>query len=397
MFPEGFVWGTGASSTQCEGAAPASNWIEWERQGRAPVSGEGNGFATRFAEDFAAYARLGLTHHRLSIEWARIEPDEGRRDPAEVERYRQILVTGRELGIHPWICLHHFTLPGWFAKEGGFAVERNRTRWWGRHVEFVAETFGDLAAGWKPLNEPVAYAASGWLGGLFPPGRSDPEEFATVLEATLLAKAEAAKTLRTTGLPVASIHNLSTVEPVGDGAEAPARAMGRSMWDTWIGLERDGVLRVRRRAPIERADLAGAFDLIGFSYYSAMGVTKDGQRVRYPPDAPRSPLGYSIWAEGLERVIERLSEELPGRALLVSEYGIGTDDDPQRAEYLRRGLAIVEEAVARGVDIRGFFHWTGVDNYEWLHGFDVKFGLFDRQRTARPSAEVLRAAALGPR
>src|SRR5207249_10466463 len=130
---------------------------------------------------------------------------------------------------------------------------------------------------------------------------------------------------------------------------------GRSMWDTWIGLERDGVLRVRRRAPIERADLAEAFDLIGFSYYSAMGVTKDGQRVRYPPDAPRSPLGYSIWAEGLERVIERLSEELPGRALLVSEYGIGTDDDRQRAEYLRRGLAIVEEAVARGVDIQGFF------------------------------------------
>ena len=95
-WPEGFMWGTGASSTQCEGAAPASDWWDWERAGHAPLSGDGNGFATRHAEDFALLAGLGLTHHRLSIEWARVEPEPGRRDPAVVEHYREVLQAARD-------------------------------------------------------------------------------------------------------------------------------------------------------------------------------------------------------------------------------------------------------------------------------------------------------------
>jgi beta-glucosidase len=104
-WPDGFLWGTGASSTQCEGAAPASDWIDWERAGHAPPSGDGNGFATRYRDDFALYAGLGLTEHRLSIEWARIEPEEGRRDPAAIEHYRTVLTAARDAGISPWVCL----------------------------------------------------------------------------------------------------------------------------------------------------------------------------------------------------------------------------------------------------------------------------------------------------
>src|SRR5580698_2516629 len=102
-WPDGFMWGTGASSTQCEGAAPASDWWDWERQGRAPISGDGNGFAKRFAEDFAIYASLGLTHHRLSIEWARIEPEEGIYDRAAIEHYREMLAAAHEAGVTPWV------------------------------------------------------------------------------------------------------------------------------------------------------------------------------------------------------------------------------------------------------------------------------------------------------
>jgi beta-glucosidase len=116
--------------------------------------------------------------------------------------------------------------------------------------------------------------------------------------------------------------------------------------------------------------------------------------VPYPSDAPTSPLGYTIAAEGLDLVLRRLHEELPGTPLLVAEYGIGTDDDAQRADYLRGGLRVVNEALARDVDVRGFFHWTGVDNYEWLLGYDLCFGLFDRDRNRRDSATVLAAEAL---
>jgi beta-glucosidase len=114
----------------------------------------------------------------------------------------------------------------------------------------------------------------------------------------------------------------------------------------------------------------------------------------HPAGAPISPLGYAIWADGLGLVLDDLHRDLPGVPLLVAEYGVGTADDDFRARYLARGLEVTREALARGVDVRGFFHWTAVDNYEWLHGYDVAFGLIDRDRNVRPSADVLRREAL---
>jgi beta-glucosidase len=111
----------------------------------------------------------------------------------------------------------------------------------------------------------------------------------------------------------------------------------------------------------------------------------------YPEDAPPSPLGYTIWPEGLRLILDKLHTELPGTPLLIAEYGIGTNDDEVRAAYLAAGLDITHDAIARGVDIKGFFHWTAVDNYEWLHGFELKFGIMDIDRRVRPSALVLQA------
>jgi beta-glucosidase len=390
------MWGTGASSTQCEGAAEASDWWDWERAGRAPVSGTGNDFATRHAEDFALLAGLGLTQHRLSIEWARIEPAPGVRDPAAVEHYLRVLSAARAAGVAPWICLHHFTLPRWFGERGGFLEAGNRTGAWAAHVEFVAETFSGLAAGWQPVNETNYYARLAYGGGRWPPGVRDAASMAVAEEHIQLASAEAAARLRQTGLPVSSIFGLSPVV-AQDGSPATAETVQKMFdiyWRPGLGLFRDGVLSVRNRRPIERPDLAGAFDLIGFSYYSAMGV-RDGRVVLHPPGAPVSPLGYGIWPEGVGLVLDRLHDELPGTPLLVAEFGVGTDDDAVRAEYLRRGLAEVHAAIGRGADVRGLFHWTAVDNYEWLHGYDVAFGLIDADRRIRPSARVLAEEALG--
>jgi beta-glucosidase len=395
QWPDGFMWGTGASSTQCEGAAPASDWIDWEGDGHAPPSGDGNGFARRYADDFRIYSRLGLRHHRLSIEWARIEPAEGERDADAIAHYRAVLETARDAGVVPWVCLHHFTLPRWFARQGGFLVERNRTGAWARHVDFVAETFGDLVGGWKPVNETNLYATIAYRGRGWPPGHRDRAEAAAVDEAIHLATAEAAVRLRETGAPVASVFSLSPIVEQDDAAETTAMAqlLEAHLWRPCIELFRDGVLRIDTRAPVERPDLAGTFDLLGFSYYSAMGVA-NGRMTLHPPGAPPSPLGYAIWPDGLGLVLDRLHVELPGTPLLVCEYGIGTDDDAVRASYIERGVGIVNQRIRQGVDVRGFFHWTGVDNYEWLHGYDVAFGIVDRQRTVRASADVLRREAL---
>ena len=394
-WPDGFMWGTGASSTQCEGATPASDWWDLEHRGGAPISGDGNGFGERYADDFALLAGLGLTHHRLSIEWARIEPERGVHDADAIAHYRRVLSAARDAGVMPWVCLHHFTLPRWFNEAGGFLVESNRTDEWRRHVEFVAETFGDLAGGWQPVNETNYFGHAAYGGGGWPPGRHDRDERALADEAIQLANAEAALRLRETGAPVSSIFGLSAFVPL-DNEPPTASTVERlydSLWAPGLGLFRDGVLRVPGRDPIERPDLAGAFDLIGFSFYANTGV-RAGHRVVHPDDAPVSPLGYGIAAEGLGLVLDELHRRVPGTPLLVAEFGVGTDDDEFRAGYLRDGLAVVRDALQRGIDVRGLFHWTAVDNYEWFHGFDVSFGIIDADRNVRPSAHVLRDAAL---
>ncbi|HKY16416.1 MAG TPA: family 1 glycosylhydrolase [Microthrixaceae bacterium] len=403
-FPEGFMWGTGASSTQTEGVAPAADLAPWVASGRLPDPGDGNGFATRYAEDFALLAEHGLTHHRLSLEWARLEPREGRHDRAEVERYREMLLSARDAGLSTWVCLHHFTLPGWFSDDlGGFGDERGLTYYWPRHVEWVAETFGDLIDGWKPINEPVAYAALGHLSGTLPPGRTDLSGFAETLRDVQLANLDAWRRLRGGGAPVATVMSLTPLVSRATGSEPEARDKAREwttlidqvVWGSWIRMLRDGVLDVPMVPPVEVPDAAGAFDLIGFSYYFASAVDEHGSFQPHPLDLEVGPQGYVRWPGGITTVLERLADELPGRPLLVSEAGVGTGvtepgAEELRSRYMTEIVDRVADAIAAGIDVRGLFWWTGVDNYEWHSGHDVQFGLFDRERRPRDGAELAR-------
>ena len=410
-FPEGFWWGTAASSTQAEGAAPRSDWYRWERDGRAPLSGEGNGFGTRYTEDFALLAEHGLDHHRLSLEWARLEPEKGKHDDDAIEHYLDVLRAARSVGIDVWVCLHHFTLPGWFSDdEGGFLDDNARNYYWARHVDWIGETFGDLVFGWKPINEPIFYALGGFLFGTFPPGHTSSMTFAAALEATHLASFEAARLLHSGGRPVATIEGMTPMFPVTrsrdpnerERAVAKANRQDESFWCGMRAL-RDGVLAVPGRAPIEVPHAIEAFDLVGFSYYAAHAVDAEGPGGAYPADARVGPKGYAPWPEGLALVLRRLGDELPGRAILVDECGLGTPraqdsirdtDDEWRVSYLVDCLTEVERSIDDGLDVRGFFHWTAVDNYEWLEGYDVLFGLFDRDRNAKPSASLARRYAM---
>ena len=402
IWPAGFWWGTGNSSNQCEGAAPASDWLRWERDGRAPTSGSGSDFATRYDEDFRLLRDIGLEHFRLSLEWARLEPSEGQHDRAEIERYRAMLSAARDRGINTWVTAHHFTLPAWVSDQGSFLDEEVRTRTWPRHIDFLAETFGDLVFGWKPINEPWAYAMCGWLGLGFPPGHHDVSEFLHVLQATHLANFDAGRVLRGTGRPVATIHALSPSFAASESSDDrfAAAAFDELNFGCWIRAMNDGVFSLPELPgrdvpePVVGQHFADAFDFVGFSYYGAASVAGDpgeGMKVGiYPPDAPPGILGNAYWPEGLKITLDRLHRDLPGRPLLVSEYGIGTFDDGERQRYLRDGVRLAKQAVDEGIDLVGFFHWTGIDNYEWLLGWDAPFGLIDRDRNPRPSADVMR-------
>ncbi len=210
--------GDGGVVDAVRGRGAGVGLVDWERAGHAPLSGDGNGFATRYAEDFALLAELGLTHHRLSIEWARIEPERRR-----ARRRRRSSTTAtcstaaRDAGVAPWVCLHHFTLPRWFADDGGFLVEANRTDAWARHVDFVAETFGDLVAGWQPVNETNYYAVLAYGGRGWPPGHNDPRR--TGRSPTRRSSSPTPRPrcgCAQTGAPVASIFGLSPAVALDD-------------------------------------------------------------------------------------------------------------------------------------------------------------------------------------
>jgi beta-glucosidase len=411
MLPEGFWWGTTTSSVQIEGAAPASTWKRWEQLRRVPPSGDGNGFATAYPDDFANFSAHGLTQHRMTLEWARLEPKAGHHDGEAIEHYRRILTSAHEHGIQVWAGLTHYSLPGWFADDAhGFLDDRARTYFWPRHVDFVAETFGDLVSAWVPINEPTSCAFGGWMTGEIPPGRQDPETFPKALRALHLAGLEAWKLLRSGRQPVATVMNLSPVYPAVRSREPDEREAAGVMaarfddllFTTWIRALRDGVLAVPGIAEEWIDDLAGAYDLIGFAYDDALSVYADGSVGSYPADARVGPVGGAPWPEGLGVVLRRLHEELPKRPLVVAAASVATPtDDPVQDEWriqvLDAELREVERAVADGVDVRGFFFDTPVDAYEWGAGFDVQRGLFTADRKPKPSASLAADWAFGRR
>jgi beta-glucosidase len=333
-------WGTAAAATQCEGAAPRSDWAGWEADGFVPASRDGNGFRTRYADDAALLAEHGIRHHRVTVEWARLAPSEARWDADEVAHVRRVLTAFRDAGVAPWACLMHGTAPGWFTDdEHGWLDDRAVLRW-ARHVDRVAEEIGDLVAGWVPIHEPRATARAGYGDGTFPPGRHDEDDHRVAADALLAAEAEAARLLGSGAAPVAV-----TARP-GDPHEGDDLVVVAAPVD---GLER-ALERVQDDAP----------------HAQALVVTGDPTG----GSTPGSPPGDDDrGADG-------------GRT--------AAEPETRRSERLRRAVELVAGAHRGGLPVVGAFHQPAVDGYEWHRGFDARLGLFDRDRDPRAAAAVLR-------
>lgn len=379
-------WGSGASAVQLEGACPTDDWHRWECSGKAPSSGDGIGFAETYKADFAALRDLGLTDFRTSINWARVVPEPGHIDQDAVAYYRRMLEAGRAAGLRMWVCLLHFAIPIWFADRGGFA-SKDALNDWLEWVDQAADLFGDLAGGWMPFNTPTSYAQKAYLAGIFPPGGHDAQETVAVLRSVHTCDFEAALRLRETGRPVCSNEALLPVYPTDESAAAGAGRLDALVWDSWLTLAR-------------HPRYQNAFDLYGFTYYYGAALTADNQMRLYPPDHAPGPLGYVPWPDGIAVVLDRLHRELPGAKFVVAELGYGDHgerEDEGRCEYLRRALSHVAAAQDAGMRIEGVSLWTGVDNYEWLAGFDVAFGMLTRAREPKSSAAFIQSVIRGCR
>ena len=385
------MWGTGASSTQCEGAAPASDWLAWENAGRAPRSGTETGSRI-------AMRRTSRCSHRL-VSHTTASPSSGHgSNPNRASTTRPPSSTTWRCsrrpatpGVEPWVCLHHFTLPRWFAESGGFLVESNRTDVWARHVDFIAETFGELVAGWKPVNETNYYARS-------PTGPADGHPASTTLSrrrwwTKRSTSPPPRQRSRSAGpvRPVASIYR--AVRDRHARRRRRLTAQSRPRVRRQLGARDRSVPRRHpegRRSPASRAARSRRrLRLVRVLVLRIDGCCRRTDRLPptrcTPISRSATPSGptVSAWCSTAS------TPTFPAHRCWWASTGSApptTSNGPPTWHEASRSFG---RAMDRGVDVRGLFHWTGIDNYEWLHGFDVQFGIIDRHRSVRSSATVL--------
>ncbi|WP_309105078.1 family 1 glycosylhydrolase [Microbacterium sp.] len=386
-FPNGFLWGASTAPHQTEGNNVNSDF--WANEGRSPgmeFSGDATDSYHRYREDMQLLADAGLNSYRFGIEWARIEPRPGMISRAELAHYRRMIDTALEFGLTPVVTLHHFTNPKWFADEGGWlgagAVDRFRS-----YVSAATDILEGVP--WVcTINEPNMFAMMTGMARLL----SDPEARKKWTSPTVEGERrqlpapdpEIGRILIDAHHAVRDIVRENTGAKVGwtvanrafevrPGAEEKAAELSYVWEDLYL-------------------EAARGDDFVGVQSYSAQWVNTDGIEP-YPPHPDNTLVGTAYRPDALGIATRHAWEVTGGVPILVTENGIATGDDTRRIAYTDAALRALADAMNQGIDVRGYLHWSLLDNFEWGH-WEPTFGLIavDREtfeRTPKPSLSWL--------
>lgn len=376
QFPEGFLWGASTAAHQVEGNNVNSDW--WVREHApgtdlAEPSGDAADSYHRYPEDIALLASLGFNSYRFSIEWARIEPEQGFVSKAQLAHYRRMVDTCREHGLTPSVTLHHFTHPRWFAKRGGWR-NPDAPALFERFTEIALPVLGDDVEWVCTINEPNMVAMTrGEEGTEMTASRlpaPDPQITDALIEAHRRSRGVLAQ------LPqVRSGWSVATqAYHAAPGAEEATKAYGYPREDIFL-------------------DAAKGDDWIGVQGYLRTFIDPQGNPLPVPEGAETTLTGWEYFPPAIGIGIRNAWERTGGVPVVVTENGIATQDDARRIDYTHDALVGVHEAMADGIDVRGYLHWSALDNYEW-GSYAPTFGLiaWDRdtfERTPKPSAHWL--------
>jgi len=409
IFPDGFIWGTASSSHQVEGGNTNNQWHAWEQAGRTRgKSGRAcDWWGGRWREDFDRLARAGQKAHRLSIEWSRIEPAPNRWDEDALQQYRRMLRGLRQRGITPMVTLHHFSNPLWFEKRGAWLAD-DSPQLFERFVGRAVAALRHECNWWCTINEPNVYAGLGYITGNMPPGGGG-LKLAIRVQANMARAHAAAYRL---------IHQLQPRAQVGYALHfrpshprrpwMPLDALMARLRHLTVNLAfpsaiSTGVMRTPFGS-IRMRELKGTQDFVGLNYYSVETVWFDAgnrkelySRGGYPEGADLSESGLlANIPEGLFESIRWAVRAYPSLPIYITENGIDSSDDAIRRRYLAQHAHQVWRAVNFNWKVKGYFHWTLVDNFEWERGWTQRFGLWaldinTQQRTRRRSADLYAA------
>jgi beta-glucosidase len=377
-FPEGFRWGTATAAHQIEGGNWNNDWWRWEHtpgSGCREPSGDACDSWNRWPEDVAILAELGFTDYRFSIEWSRIEPEDGEHGTAALDHYARQCEALLAAGVDPVVTFHHFTTPRWVADQGGWTNPETAERF-AAFCERSAARLSGVMRRACTINEPNIVATMGHLLGVFPPGVADRAQRHRANEVFVDAHRKAVDAIRAAapGIPVGLTLSMDDYQAV-DGGESKRDQIRRGMEDVFL-------------------EATGGDDFVGVQTYSRARIGPEG-RLPAEDGVPTLIMGYEYYPQALEATIRRAWEVTGGEVpILVTENGIGTDDDAQRLAYVRSALEGVLRTLADGIDVRGYTCWSLLDNFEWLFGFEPRFGLVEVDRTTfsrtpKPSARWL--------
>jgi beta-glucosidase len=410
-FPANFLWGTATAAHQVEGGNTNNNWYEWEnatdpktgksRIWRGMKSGKAADHWNRFKEDVQLMKNLGVNSYRFSIEWSKVEPKQGWYDDAVIQHYSGEIDHLIQQGIVPMVTLHHFTQPIWFDELGGWEKEANLKHFI-KFCEKVYEEFSQRVPFWCTFNEPTVFACVGWIQGSFPPGKGKGQlwnhidDAVNVMQNIMIAHVQVYKALKAINPEpkIGIVHNMFPTNPYSrwNPLEYIAAYFADKLTnDLVVQFFRTGIYKFNlpllgKNFNLKMVDAPNTLDFLGFNYYSQMFYrvhldAGDPIRAEAHPDDARinamTDMEYAPYPEGLYYCLKGLSEAFPNIPLYITENGIADEDDSRRKMFLKRYLYAVSRAIKDGVDVRGYFYWTLMDNFEWAFGYDMRFGLYE--------------------
>ncbi len=402
-FPEGFLWGAAISAHQVEGNNFYNDWWADEQKGifKTPSGLACNHYAL-YKQDFDLARSLGHNCLRISVEWSRLEPQEGNFNLSELQHYIQVVKALRERGIQPVVTLHHFTNPLWFNELGSWQKKKN-IRYFLRFVQKIVQALCKEVSCWITINEPMVYVYEAYLSGIWPPHKKGVFNAHSATRGLLSAHVKAYRLIHQIyssyklKRPLVSIaKNIRYFSPCRNNL---ATRLAVALRDWWFNI-----------MFLEAAYKNKSLDFIGVNYYTRENVSVCSLSLRNiflqtcqqeHKELTRNSLGWYIYPRGLYELLLRLKKfNLP---VFITENGICTDDDAQRWDFIREQLIYLHQAIEDGVKVMGYLYWSLLDNFEWDKGFDPRFGIVEVdyasfKRTIRPSgfkyAQVCRTSRL---
>ncbi len=400
VFPEGFFWGASTSAHQVEGGN-TNNWTEWEEKNAKRLAGNAkNEYAFlredlfreannpenyrsgkaadhyhRFREDFDIMSSLGLNAYRFSIEWSRIEPKQGVFDEKEINHYIFMIKELRARGIEPFVTLWHWTVPVWFEDKGGWE-SKDAVSDFEHFVTKAASVFPEVKF-WITLNEPDIYSYNSYKKGEWPPQKKSIFKYFRVRSQLIRAHKTAYNALKriNPGVNVGIAKDTMCFQPY----------KGK-----WINRLISAILSFWVNKSFLNA-IRSSLDFIGVNYYfrNLVHLWKIQNENKIVSD-----MGWELYPSGISEVLTALGKyKLP---MYVTETGLADSNDEKREWYLREILKEISQEIGKGIDVRGFFYWSLLDNFEWDKGFWPRFGLIEVEytkscaRRVRPSAIALK-------